>query len=182
VRHCRRTYAYALAFARDRPFDTERLFVASMLHDAGLTDGPQASVDDVAGPAQGQGEEPCFAVRGARLADRLARTHGWSSSSRDRLAEAISLHLNVFARSRYGIEAEILSAASAFDAIRLRSRQVDREWVRTVEARWPRGQSFCDGLRGAWRRESLTHPDCRAAFLDPWGFFEAWIGRTCRVE
>jgi hypothetical protein len=181
VAHSRRTYAYAPLFARDRPFDPERLFVACMLHDIGLTDAFKRGSDPGLVEGYGWPHSSCFAVRGAEVAHRLAASHGWHSSERDRLAEVISLHLNVFARSRRGIEVELLSAASAFDVIRLRSRRVDPECVQAVEARWPRDETFCDGLRAAWRRESDTGPGSRAAFLDPWGLFDRLIARNCRA-
>jgi HD superfamily phosphodiesterase len=117
VAHCHRTYAYALMFTRGRPFNSERLFVACMLHDVGLTQAFETRSDSAVAPSHERKDAPCFAVRGAEFAYRFAGTHGWPSSARDRLAEAVSLHLNVFARSRYGVEAETLSAASAFDAI-----------------------------------------------------------------
>jgi hypothetical protein len=167
---------------RSLSFDSELFFVASMLHDVGLTDdfaqGSDRSRPYVSGYAEK--DAPCFAVRGAGVAKSLATNDGRPRSFSDALAEAISLHLNVrVARSR-GVEAHLLHAASAFDVIRLKRQRLSPETIQSIEGERPSGGSFCDDMLAAWDRESTAHPDCRVAFLNSWPFsFERRICRAC---
>jgi hypothetical protein len=176
--HCFRTYEIGRELARGCSFDPEVLFVAAMLHDVGLTDAYRRGSDPGLVPGYAGMDEPCFAVRGALVARRLAALHGWSAASSDVLGEAICLHLNVRVPHSTGVEASLLNAASALDAIRLGSYKLGRNWVRTLESRSARGDAFCTGLRKAWARES-EHTDCRAALLNTAGAFDRLIRRTC---
>src|SRR5665213_171205 len=92
--HCLRTWAFATLFAqRDRiEHDEELLYVACVLHDLGLTD-------------KHWGSDPhakCFAVEGARAAYALVHEHGASDEQARKVAEAITLHLNVTVPARLG--------------------------------------------------------------------------------
>jgi hypothetical protein len=177
--HCYRTYVIGALLGRALPFDSEMLFAASMLHDIGLTQAFEQGSDPGLVPGYARKEAPCFAVRGAGVAQSLATNHGWPRANSDALAEAISLHANVrVARSR-GAEARLLNAGSAFDVVRLRSRKLPHDSVRSIEGRWPRGDRFCDDLCAAWAREAKAHRECRAAFLSSWGSFERRIRKTC---
>lgn len=176
--HCYRTYAIGALLGRRSSFDSEMLFVASLLHDVGLTDAFREGSDPRLVAAYARKDAPCFAVRGAGVAQSLATLHGWPSARSRALAEAISLHLNVrIGRSR--IEAHLLNAGSAFDVIRLMARRLPDESISSVESRWPRDDGFCEDLWAAWVRESELHGDCRGAFLNSWGSFERRIFKTC---
>ncbi len=176
--HCFRTYAIGKALARGCSFDPEILFVAAMLHDVGLTDAYARGSDPDLVPGYEWKEAPCFAVRGAQVARCLAALHGGCAASSDVLGEAISLHLNVRIPRSIGVEAYLLNAASALDAIRLGSHKLGRSWIWALESRWARGDDFCAGLRRAWERES-EHSDCRAALLNTSEVFDRLIRRTC---
>ena len=169
--HCDRTFAIGALLGRRSSFDSEMLFVASMLHDVGLTDAFSEGSDPGLVPEYARKDAPCFAVRGAGVAQSLATAHGWPSARSRALAESISLHLNMrIGRSR--VEAHLLNAGSAFDVIRLMARRLPNESIRSVESRWPRDGGFCEDIRAAWVRESELHRDCRGAFLNSWGSFE----------
>jgi len=177
--HCYRTYVIGALLGRGLSFDPELLFVASMLHDVGLANH-FAQLSDRGHPDYARTEAPCFAVRSAGVAERLASKHGWPRACSHALAEAISLHLNVrVARSR-GVEAHLLNAGSAFDVIRLRCRKLPQELIHSIDRRWPRGADFCDDMRTAWNRELEVHADCRVGFLSRRPFsFERRICRAC---
>jgi hypothetical protein len=118
--HCYRTYAIGTLMGRGISFDPEMLFVGCMLHDVGLTDHFKQGSDQGLVPGYAGKGAPCFAVRGAGVAQCLAAIHGWPPARSVALAEAISLHLNVRVPKSRGVEAHLLNAASAFDVIRLR--------------------------------------------------------------
>jgi len=180
--HCCRTYALGALLGRGLSFDSEILFVASMLHDVGLTDAFRQGSDPGLIPAYTQKGAPCFAVRGAGVAQSLASIHGWPSASSNALAEAISLHLNARVTKSRGVEAHLLNAASAFDVVRLKSYRLPFESARRVEERWPRGDSFCRDLLAVWVHESDDHPQCRGAFLNRWGCFKQRVRRACLTK
>jgi hypothetical protein len=159
--HCQRTYIWSAMLAqRDRiRVDEEILFVASVLHDLGLIDAHN-------------GKQPgceCFAVEGARAAMRFAAEIGWDDERRDRLAEAISLHLNVRVGLRHGPEAHLLHEGAAFDVIGARLGQLHRETVMSVLLRHPR-LGFKDEMGAAMRQQTRMRPQSRAAFLVRLGF------------
>jgi hypothetical protein len=177
--HCYRTYEIGALMGSALSIDPEVLFVACMLHDVGLTDDYKRGSDPAHVPGYERMDAPCFAVRGAGVAESLATFHGWPPGRSSALAEAISLHLNVrVARSR-GVEAHLLNAASAFDVIRLRFHRLSRESVLRIESRWPRHESFCQDISTAWLSESKAHSECRGAFLDRWMCFQRRIHKTC---
>ena len=128
--HCLRTYAWgALLGRRDRlGYDEELLFVAAVLHDLGLTDG------HLAGPAS----PPCFAVQGAVAARDWALHHGCERDRADRLANAISLHVNPRVTPSAGIEEHLLAAGAAFDVIGARRREIATPLVAAALERHPR--------------------------------------------
>lgn len=177
--HCYRTFAIGMLLGRSRQFDSDLLFVACMLHDAGLTDTFAQGADGGLGSAYVRKDAPCFAVRGAGVAESLAIAHDWPAARSHALAEAISLHLNPRVSPARGIEAHLLNAASALDAIRLNSHKLPEGSIPLIESRWARGGTFCDGLATAWERESETNGDCRAAFLRSWAAFLRRIRKTC---
>lgn len=161
VNHCFRTYLWGaiLAQAGGIGFDEELLFVASALHDLGLT-------------AAGCGDAhctACFAVNGARAAERFAEQVGWPEARRARLSEAISLHLNVRVGLKHGAEAHLLHAGAGLDVVGARRREVRREDIDTVLERYPR-LGFKEAIGAAMEEQARTMPESRAAFLVGIGF------------
>jgi hypothetical protein len=177
--HSYRTYVIGALLGRDLLFDSEMLFVASMLHDVGLCEAFEQGSDPGLVPGYARKDAPCFAVRGADVARCLAIDHGWPPARSNALAEAITLHLNVRVPRSRGVEAHLLNAGSAFDVIRFRSHKLPRESIRRIEDRWHRGDSFCRDLLTPWVRESRTHDECRGAFLNSRASFERRVSRRC---
>jgi hypothetical protein len=177
--HCYRTFAFGALLGRNLSFDWETLFVASMLHDIGLTPafGRGVTNDLVSGYARTNA--PCFAVRGAGVAETLATIHGWPAACRDTLAEAISIHANVYVRRSQGIEAHLLNVGSALDVAGLRLDRLPHQSVRSVDDEWQRGDRFCRELWNVWAREAKEHPECRGRFLNVWGSFRRRLYRSC---
>ena len=82
LHHCRRSYVWAAAYAVEHGIDvdTELLFVATMLHDIGLT----PSFDNHAVP---------FEVAGGHVAWVFGAGAGWPVGRRHRAAEIIVKHM-----------------------------------------------------------------------------------------
>lgn len=159
--HCLRTWFFATAFGRsdEVEHDPELLYLACLLHDLGLT------------PAH-DGRDPsaaCFAVEGARAARDLVLMHGAAPERAERVAEAISLHLNVNVASGLGAEAHLLSKGAALDAVGRRLAELPAATVRAAVERWPRDE-FAPELAAATSRQARIRPRSRAALLDRLGF------------
>lgn len=162
VNHCMRTWLLGTLLAQaDRiRFDEELFFVASALHDLGLN-GERTCGDDCAA---------CFAVQGAREAEKFAERAGWPVERRHRLSEAISMHLNIRVGMRYGAEAHLLHEGAALDVIGARMREISKETLQAVQARYPR-LGFKENMVAAMKMQVRARPDSRAAFLAGLGFF-----------
>jgi len=157
VNHCLRSYVWGRLLAAHRGLrpDDELLYVASLLHDLGLTP-PYAN-----GPV----DAPCFAVRGAEGARRVARRAGWTEPFERRLAEAITLHVNVDVGLEHGVEAHLLNASTALDVTGLRCWEIGSSSVQATLERFPR-LGMKAAIWSAWASEARRHPDCRGAFLN----------------
>ncbi|MGI5478840.1 HD domain-containing protein [Streptomyces lavendofoliae] len=136
LHHCVRSYFYARSIAATRhllagtDFDDETLFLATVLHDIGLTD-------------EGKGPNR-FEVDGAYRAARFVRDQGLSDSAADLVWDAVALHTSsqiaahkqpVVALTHLGIGADVFgfgaeevdravldAARSAFPWLDLRER------------------------------------------------------------
>ena len=159
--HCLRTYVWGAMLAQsDRiKFDHELLFVASALHDLGLTDAHKCQEHNCT----------CFAVEGARAAHRFVAAIGWENERRDRLAEAISLHLNVRVGLQHGPEAHLLHEGAALDVIGARVREIGPTAVTAVLKEYPR-LGLKEQMVAEMKEQARIRPRSRAAFLVGLGF------------
>jgi hypothetical protein len=166
VNHCLRAYVWARLLAAHRGLrpDEELLYVASLLHDLGLTPAY----------ASGPTEAPCFAVRGAAAARSLVRRAGWTAESERRLAEAITLHVNVDVGLEHGLEAHLLNAGTALDVTGLRYWELGSSSAAAVLERFPR-LGMKQAIWAAWDSEARRHPDCRGQFLNRYLQFGARV-------
>jgi len=130
LQHCHRSYLWGRILGeRDGlTVDPELFFVASMLHDLGLT---AANADPVE-------TRTCFTVPAARAASRFGPEVGWSQERTAELAQAITLHLNPRVRRRYGSTAYLLAAGTSCDVAGIRTLQVDPGTREQVLAAHPR--------------------------------------------
>ncbi len=158
--HCHRTYLWgALLAARDGiAFDAELFYVASLLHDLGITErfAPH-------------GEVACFAFSGAEAAERFARNAGWTPLRAHTLAEAICLHLNPIVALKEGPEAHLLRQGSGLDVVGLRFSEIAAESRAEVLARHPR-LGLSNELAATLDRDARQHPGTRMAGLCRLGF------------
>jgi HD domain len=159
-RHCIRTWAFATLFAqRDQiEHDPELLYLACMLHDLGLT-------------KKHWGQDPgarCFAVEGARAAHAIMQGHGADDQRASKVAEAISLHLNVTVPAHLGAEAHLLSKGVSLDVVGRRLHQIPGATA-TIEKRWPR-EGFARELATATAEQAQLRTHSRSALLHRLGF------------
>lgn len=159
--HSLRTYFWAalLGKARGVRFDEELLLVASALHDLGLAEKPRSCDFDQA----------CFAVESATAAGRFVDQLGWSAERRDRVAEAITLHLNIRVGLSAGPEAHLLHAGAALDCVGSGRHEIPSPLIAQVLARHPR-QSFKQHMSTAMGDQASVRYASRAAFLNRLGF------------
>lgn len=159
--HCVRTYLWGAMLAQsDRiPFDEELLYVASILHDLGLTDAHRCQGQSCA----------CFAVAGARAAQTFVSNMGWERERTQRLAEAISLHLNVRVGLTHGPEAHLLQAGAGLDLVGARVQEIGQANVSAVLLAHPR-LGVQDGFVTTMKEQAREQPESRAAFLVGLGF------------
>ena len=161
VQHCFRSYAWAVLLGhRDGlRYDPEVLYLACMLHDLGLTDQarPSAAI-------------PCFAISGAREAERFLSLRECPADRRQRVCDAIALHLNVQVGAKDGAEAHLLRQGSGFDVIGARYHHIGPEARNEVLQRYPR-EDFAGRIRTTLADPaaccSRTRLDllCRVGFL-----------------
>lgn len=154
--HAFRTYLWArlLALRDGVGYDDELLYVASVLHDLGLTER-----------FWGRADSQCFSVDGGEVALEFASAQGWPRGRADALAEALVLHLNIQVRDRQGVEARLMQSGTTLDVTGARLGGLARDTAAAVVARHPRlglKSEFTDWFR----REIERRPDGRLAFLD----------------
>jgi HD superfamily phosphodiesterase len=167
--HCTRTFIWGslLAMRKDLRYDAELLYVASMLHDLGLTAsywGKDATAS-------------CFGVEGAHAAKSLAAEAQWDERRQEALAEAISLHLNVAVAVKQGIEAHLLHAGAAYDVLGTSFREIAASARMLVVQRYPR-LGFKDEMRVCLQRQSSLRPQSRVALLEHRFQFRRRIARA----
>jgi hypothetical protein len=161
VNHCLRTFLWAALLGRKGQlrFDEELLFVASALHDLGLTDHA----------GSGAHSAGCFAVEGAFAAEEFLAARGMDQRRQEIVAEAISLHLNVKVPLDHGVEAHLLHEGAALDVVGARLGEVAAASRTEVLAAHPRLHMKV-GLAEAMKRQSRLRPHSRAGLLCGLGF------------
>lgn len=154
VAHCERSYAWgALAALRDGTrFDREAFYVASLLHDLGLTSAfptPPGA---------------CFALVGAEAARDALRAAGAPREYTELVATAIAMHLNVRADTLHGPEVRLLQAGTACDVVGLGLRSLPRVARDLVLTRHPR-QALKASLVRVMRQQARHSPATRIGFM-----------------
>ena len=127
--HSHRSYLWAAALgARDGlRYDAEFLYIACLMHDAGLMADGRSQAGD------------CFTLASAAAAERCAAGGDWEESRRERLMEAITLHINPTVSRQEGVEAHLLTVGSTLDALALRGAwRIDPATKSAVLERHPR--------------------------------------------
>ena len=151
--HSVRSFCWGAALAEHDglAFEPRILWVASLLHDVGLTRIGRSS--------------RCFESEGAEIARRFALRAGMPAGDADRIATAIVLHMAPGVTLADGAEALLLDRATAVDV-----RHVDAQLVEALRApidrAFPRG-AFDRLFRAAIAREVAIRTDCQSARLLP---------------
>lgn len=158
--HCHRTYLWAVLLGRRDGIghDAELLYVASLLHDLGLTAAH--------GPGPGVA---CFALAGAEVAERFLAAHGWSADRATSAAEAIVRHLDPVVGPEAGAEAHLLRQGAGLDVVGLRFHEIARPTRDAVLTRHPR-QDLSRELATTMTTEARERPASRMAALCRLGF------------
>jgi len=157
LNHCYRTYFWgALLGQRDgRRYDSEVLYVASLLHDLGHTQSGRS------GPHQ-----CCFAVSGAEAAMEAMTEFGCPAHQCHQVADAIALHMNLAPTPESkGPEARLLQSGAAFDVVGTRYRDVPNAAVHDVLSRYPR-LDFKQRFGSLMHEEAKSRPGTRVSVMD----------------
>lgn len=155
--HSLRTWLWgSLLGTRDRlDHDDELLYVASLLHDVGLTDRFRDGSPDRSG---------CFAVDGGRHARAVLLDRSAPTSMADEVAEAITLHMNTTMARTAGTTAHLLRAGAHLDVVGRRAADLPVEVVAAGMTRYPRS-GFAACFTDLMRREAEERPHSRAGVL-----------------
>jgi hypothetical protein len=151
--HSVRSYCWGVALAGHDglAFDAPVLWVASLLHDVGLTRIGRAS--------------RCFEYEGAEIARRFALRAGMPAHEADRVAAAIIAHMAPGVTLADGAESVLLDRATAVDVRHVRAELV-RDIRGPIDRAYPRG-AFDRNFRAAIAREVAIRTDCQSAQLLP---------------
>lgn len=153
VAHSLRSWAWAVALAEriDLPYDAELLFVAAMLHDAGLA----PHFDAVAVP---------FEEAGGAVAAVFAAGAGWAPVRRGRVREVIERHMWRAVDPAVDAEGHLLEMATSLDVRGSGASDWDPALLRSVTERLPRS-GFSDEFGGSIAAQAARKPECSAVRL-----------------
>ena len=144
-------------------FDRRLLWVASLMHDVGLTWIPRNTT--------------CFEVEGGEIARQFAERAGLSAVEADVVAKAIVLHMQPAVTSADGAEAVLLDRATGLD-VRGAGYEAVAPAVRTrVLDDFPR-RTFDRHFLAAIRREVAVRPTCQSARLLNVTGLADWMARS----
>jgi hypothetical protein len=140
--HSYRTFLFGRCLVTDVDVDDEAAFVASMLHDLGLTDEHRTDKE--------------FVRSGADLACSFLERQGWPLERIRLVEEAILRHTNIVAE---GVPVHrVVQAGAALDVAGLGSDEMNPESLSTILAAYPR-RNFVTQMRTAFLDEAHRHPD-----------------------
>jgi hypothetical protein len=165
--HSRRSYLWAIALAGvdGLSYDPEFLYVACLVHDAGV---PRAVERE---------SSACFTLDSADLALSAVGRGGWTVDRAERLAEAVTLHINAHLPPDQGVEAHLLASGALVDGIGRRHWQVDPAYVRAVLERHPR-LAVKQEMNDVLRVHAKQAPKGRIAFYYRYGALGQLIKRA----
>ncbi|MGI4751341.1 MAG: hypothetical protein ACRYFB_11975 [Janthinobacterium lividum] len=106
LNHCLRTYLWGILLGQyhNQQPDAEFLYVASLLHDAGLSSKNSSKINKC-----------CFAVTGASDAKKFVESRGWEPSKSVALFNSISMHLNPIVSKTDNTEGFLIKSGAYMD-------------------------------------------------------------------
>ncbi|KZV70642.1 hypothetical protein PENSPDRAFT_438612 [Peniophora sp. CONT] len=168
VNHCLRSWIWAVSLAESQgiSFDRELLYVATMLHDLGVT--PHFDAHEVA-----------FEEAGGAVGRVFAAGAGWSEHRQRRVAEIIERHMLASVDKDVDPEGHLLEAATSFDVCGVAPELwPDTQLRKAVTQAIPRldfDQTFVHSIH----EQAVRKPSSQAARLDRSGRVlaggEAWV-------
>lgn len=142
LNHSYRTYLFGRCLVTGGDVDDEAAFVASMLHDLGLTDEHRTDKE--------------FVFSGADLACSFLERQGWSLERIRLVEDAILRHTNLVAE---GVPVHrIVQAGAAVDVAGLGSDEMNPASLSAILTFYPR-LDFATQMRSAFLDEVHRHPD-----------------------
>ncbi|KZV70529.1 hypothetical protein PENSPDRAFT_685383 [Peniophora sp. CONT] len=166
VNHCLRSWIWAssLAETQGTMFDRELLYVATMLHDLGVT--PHFDAHEVA-----------FEEAGGAVGRVFAAGAGWSEQRQRRVAEIIERHMWTSVDKNTDPEGYLLEVATSLDVSGVALEMWDIQLRKAVIEKIPRldfSQTFVHSIH----EQAIRKPNSQAARLDKSGRVlsggEAW--------
>lgn len=148
LNHVHRTYWYGRSLVRTE-IDVEAAYVASMLHDLGLTDAFRG--------------EASFEVVTADHAAHFLEERGWDAERIALVTRAITRHTNI-TPNEDPVEL-VVQGGAAFDVIGFPPDSIPADVVDAVEAAFPRN-GFKQNMLAAFRDEIASQPDGAFAQLE----------------
>jgi hypothetical protein len=171
--HSQRSYIWALALAQldgIGGYDEEALYVACLLHDAGIPAAAEKRLD------------ACFTLGSAELAEGCASRAGWPEDRRERLCESITIHVNPSVDPERSLEGHLLAAGATLDGVALRRYwNMDPAFAAAVLERHPR-LGMKKELRPLLREHARAAPHARIAFMWRWGRLGTLVSRAPFAE
>lgn len=169
VNHCLRSWVWAGALAERNSieYDAELLYVATMLHDAGVA--PHFDATEVP-----------FELAGGAVGWTFAAGAGWPTERRQRVFEIIERHMWLSVDPAVDAEGHLLEAATSIDVAGAGIDQLDAAFLREVTAALPRGEFSAD-FALAIHQQATRKPTSSAARLDAAGRVDAGAGAWERV-
>jgi HD domain len=155
--HSFRSFAWAAWFGQSESigFNPQNLWVASVLHDIGLTEAFRA------------GE--CFEVDGAEAAAAFLRERGAAEAEVEAVRRAIVLHMQPSVARDEGEIAYLLDAGVSCDVSGRRYEELEPAFRDAVLLRFPR-RDFKRKFTALIADEAVRKPDCMAAtYMNEWG-------------
>jgi hypothetical protein len=167
--HSQRSYIWAVALAQldgASGYDEELLYIACLLHDAGLPPAVEKRLDS------------CFTLGSVEAADACATRGGWADDRREQLSESITLHANPSVDPERSLEGHLLAAGSTLDGVALRRYwNMDPALVAAVLERHPR-LGMKKELRPMLRAHARAAPKARIAFMWRYGSLGTLVSRS----
>lgn len=160
LKHCYRTFFWSsgIALSEGIKTDNELLFIASILHDSGLTDKHNHCCS-----------QQCFANYGGNYAKEFVVKNGMNMNDANVIKKAIDMHLYPsVSRAKFGNEAYLLSKGAGMDVVGSHYFQLPNEFIRTTHNNYSRIDFKEDILRTI---KKLKHKEnTRADIMSKMGF------------
>jgi HD domain len=160
INHCYRTFLFGNVIGRNEEikFDKELFFIASLLHDVGLTKQKQLK----------QPTCKCFAIEGAFEAGKFLEQQKLEDKKVKIIQDAIALHLNIKVPTSLP-EAYLLNKGAGVDVIGRQLNSFHSAFLTKILEHYPR-QSFKHQMDNLMKQQCKERPHSRISFLYKHGF------------